>query len=96
MTMPNDGIQADAWCQYPGCADHGTPAVEEAMGTSRPANLRRTGDSITDANALEQIAEILRDPEWGVGMLEDIAGLVAKTGRLIEDYPDSRPTWERH
>jgi hypothetical protein len=39
---------------------------------------------ITDANALEAIAEMLRDPEWGVGMLEDIADLVSDTGRSIQ------------
>ena len=28
---------------------------------------------LTDADALDAIAHMLRDPEWGVGMLEDIA-----------------------
>ena len=49
-----------------------------------------------DAAALDRIQETLRDPEWGVGMLEDIAGIVTRTGRVVEDYPDGRPTWGRH
>lgn len=46
--------------------------------------------------ALDEIAEMLRDPEWGVGMLEDIGDIVRRTGRNVENYPDDRPTWERH
>lgn len=34
-----------------------------------------------DARALDNIAEILRDPEWAPGMLEDIAERVRATGR---------------
>jgi hypothetical protein len=41
-------------------------------------------DTITDADALDAIASMLRDPQWGVGMLEDIAVLVAATGRSVE------------
>jgi len=50
----------------------------------------------TDTQAIETIAEMLRDPEWGVGMLEDIADIVRSTGRSVEDYPDGRQTWGRH
>jgi hypothetical protein len=39
---------------------------------------------ITDAAALDALADMLRDPEWGVGMLEDIAELVSGTGRSIQ------------
>lgn len=49
-----------------------------------------------DRAALDAITEMLRDPEWGVGMLEDIADLVRETGRSIADYPDGRSTWGRH
>jgi hypothetical protein len=49
-----------------------------------------------DKTALDQIQEMLRDPEWGVGMLEDIAEIVNRTGRDTEDYPDGRSTWGRH
>lgn len=49
-----------------------------------------------DAGALDAIREMLRDPEWGVGMLEDIAELVKATGRDVANYPDNRPTWARH
>jgi hypothetical protein len=51
---------------------------------------------LPDADALDQIAEILRDPEWGVGMLEDIGDIARSAGRSIENYPDERSTWERH
>lgn len=49
----------------------------------------------TDAKALDAIARILRDPEWGVGMLEDIADLVRETGRDVEG-DHVTPTWDRH
>lgn len=51
---------------------------------------------VPDADACERIAEMLRDPEWGVGMLEDIADIIRETGRSVEDYPDGRSTWGRH
>lgn len=53
-------------------------------------------DDPRDARALDLIQEMLRDPEWGVGMLEDIAEIVTATGRRVENYPDDRSTWERH
>lgn len=49
-----------------------------------------------DTAAIEVIAEWLRDPEWGAGMLEDIADTIRRTGRSVEDYPDGRATWPRH
>lgn len=49
-----------------------------------------------DAAALDRIAEILRDPQWGTGMLEDIAEIVSSAGRITENYPGNRPTWGRH
>ena len=39
---------------------------------------------MTDAVALDVIAHMLRDPEWGVGMLEDIADITSATGRSIQ------------
>ena len=44
--------------------------------------------------ALDAIADMLRDPDWGVGMLEDIGDIVRASGRDIEG--DGRPTWDRH
>lgn len=50
---------------------------------------------LDDGDALDAIAEMLRDPDWGVGMLEDVAALVARTGRdLSNDIGE--PTWDRH
>ena len=58
---------------------------------------RRTLDQVElDQNAIDRIQEMLRDPDWGVGMLEDIADLIRRTGREVENYPDDRSTWERH
>jgi hypothetical protein len=48
----------------------------------------------TDALRLDAVANMLRDPEWGVGMLEDIADLVQSRGREIEGAGE--PTWDRH
>ena len=50
----------------------------------------------SDADALDRIAHILRDPEWGVGMLEDIGEIVTGTGRSIDNLPGDVPTWDRH
>ena len=53
-----------------------------------------------DTKALDLICNMLRHPEWGVGMLEDIAELVAATGRDVETQydKDGEPidTWARH
>ena len=58
---------------------------------------------MTDDAALDLIAHWLRDPEWGVGMLEDVAEVVAATGRDIAHQPDPEDptspglaTWPRH
>lgn len=48
-----------------------------------------------DGPALDEIAEMLRDPDWGVGMLEDIAAIVRATGRSL-DNPEEVDTWDRH
>lgn len=52
------------------------------------------GQRIPDAMALDRIAEVLRDPDWAPGMLEDIAELITHTGRSIGNQPDVR--WTRH
>ena len=44
---------------------------------------------MTDAAALDLIAHWLRDPDWGVGMLEDIAAVVSTTGRDCGSVPDT-------
>lgn len=49
-----------------------------------------------DAKALDEIQEMLRDPRWGVGMLEDIRDIIERTGRSCKNYSDDRPTWGRH
>lgn len=49
-----------------------------------------------DARALDDVAEMLRDPDWNSAMLEDIADIVRRTGRSVANYPDDRPTWARH
>ena len=48
-----------------------------------------------DATALDAIAHILRDPDWGVGILEDVAAIVHDTGRSL-DNPTGEATWMRH
>lgn len=50
---------------------------------------------LSDSDALDRIAQWLRDPDWGVGMLEDIAEVVARTGRDLSN-DSGEPTWERH
>lgn len=47
-----------------------------------------------ERDALDEVARILRDPDWGVGMLEDISQLVAFTGRDVDG--DGSKTWDRH
>lgn len=48
---------------------------------------RREQTPIGDAAALDHIAEMMRGPQRGASMLEDIGSLVTKTGRSIENYP---------
>ena len=48
--------------------------------------------SHVDTPALDRINAILSDPEWGVGMLEDICAIVRGTGR--DEVAGAR--WERH
>lgn len=68
--------------------EHGCRGVTEPK--------QKPPDRNEDCLTLDQIQEILRDPDWAVGMLEDIGDLVGRTGRTIEDYPDHRYTWGRH
>jgi hypothetical protein len=72
--------------------------------------LARAAERIADAlerpspdRALDQVAYMLCDPQWGAGMLEDIADLVRATGRSVENIPDPDDpesegisTWARH
>jgi hypothetical protein len=80
----------------------GTPAstppepARPVPGSCGDPDFRVRACELSDAAALNGIAEMLRDPDWGAGMLEDIGELVTATGRSIEDYPDGRPTWDRH
>jgi hypothetical protein len=97
---------ADPRPGQPGREPAGTlvPAAARPARRNLPAE---TGDVLTgriitppeplpDHAALDLIQEWLRDPEWGVGMLEDIAETVVRTGRSTASYPDDRPTWGRH
>jgi len=70
----------------------------EPDGTEVADLLDQAGDarSISDEAALNYIAHMLRDPDWGVGMLEDIAELIERTGRTVDNLPGDEPTWERH
>ena len=38
-----------------------------------------------------RLSGMLSEPEWGVGMLEDVAEIVGK-----DPNPDNEPRWERH
>lgn len=53
-----------------------------------------------DRRALDRIQYMLRDPEWGVGMLEDIAGILVESGRemgdILDEDGDPISTWGRH
>lgn len=54
---------------------------------------------MTDAEALNQIATMLQDPDWGVGMLEDIAAIVDRAGYSVDtQYVNGEAvrTWDRH
>ena len=71
--------------------DHSKDKEDRRSGFEPPPPQRSLS---LDAAGLDQIADILRDPEWGVGMLEDIAAIVDETGRDTEG--DGRSTWHRH
>jgi hypothetical protein len=81
------------------CEDH--HRRHPAYGTHGPGAATSVSDGQgaqagSDASALDRIARILRDPEWGVGMLEDIGEIVTGTGRSIANLPGDEPTWGRH
>lgn len=61
-------------------------AAQELLPAAQPA----------DGQALDEIQHMLRDPQWGVGMLEDIAVIVGRTGRDVANLPGDPPTWARH
>lgn len=72
-------------------------AVWEDVDTMRERlEEAQTTTAERDAQALNVIAHWLRDPAWGVGMLEDITEQVRRTGRKIENYPGDPETWGRH
>ena len=67
------------------------------------AGEHEAGRTDTDQRVLNAVAWMLCDPEWGAGMLEDIADLVRQTGRSVDNIPDpddpeseGLATWERH
>jgi hypothetical protein len=68
------------------------------MTTTAPLTLDRAALASDlgphDGRALDAIAHMLRDPDWGAGMLEDIAELVTGTGRSTTGTDE--PTWDRH
>lgn len=64
------------------------------MSASRVPDVERDGANLADAIALDEIALMLCDPEWGAGMLEDIAFLISRTGRDVDG--DGSATWVRH
>lgn len=53
-----------------------------------------------DAKALDEIQYMLRHPEWGSGMLEDISQIIERTGRPTDtEYDDEGlpiSTWDHH
>jgi len=70
---------------------------EEVYDHSRAKEDARNAQvGISDADALDAIATMLRDPDWAPGMLEDIAELVSHTGRDCITPEDGEPTWNRH
>jgi hypothetical protein len=83
-------LAEDAERLLAGQADPGLSALSDSERRSL------WGGPLTDRKGLDEIAEMLRDPEWGVGMLEDIRDLVNRTGRTCENYDDDRSTWGRH
>lgn len=79
-------LTADEFCDW--LIRHGFIDVTDYTNDNAP--LRRS-----ETDALDEIALMLRDPDWGPGMLEDIAELVTATGRDLSN-PDETPTWDRH
>lgn len=60
-------------------------ALAEDDGDTAPPPAPIPEAATDDADTLDAIAHMLRDPEWGVGMLEDIAELVRDTGRSLKE-----------
>ena len=54
-----------------------------------PAQIRTLATELIDGTL--RISYMLSDPEWGVGMLEDIAEITGS-----DPNPDEAPRWDRH
>ena len=78
------GADESYWCRN---CDDSAESLEELLGLPRPASWL-----MPDGDALTRINIILSDPEWGMGMLEDICAIVRKTGR--EEVKGA--VWDRH
>jgi hypothetical protein len=48
---------------------------------------------LADADALDILAEYMSNPDWPQAMITDLAAVVRRTGRVVDDYPDRRRTW---
>ncbi|SOD72868.1 hypothetical protein SAMN05892883_2191 [Jatrophihabitans sp. GAS493] len=73
-------------------------AIDQLTAAPPPAPLWReiapNGRIASDSAAIDRIAHWLCDPEWGLGMLEDIADVITSTGRDLTGAHE--PTWARH
>ena len=90
----HDGQEGPEDWEVAALVDLDTGEELTADTTTRFARADAAAAEISDDRALDLVATMLRDPEWGVGMLEDIADLVRRTGRDLEG--DGTPTWDRH
>jgi hypothetical protein len=61
---------------------------EPAITAQSVAHVRAALTAARDAAQLDQIATWLQDPDWGVGMLEDIADRINTSGRVIYNPQD--------
>lgn len=81
-----------------------TLAAEEGFSLVHEDELADTrvpdGQTMTDAQVLDELENFYRTPEWSGSMLEDIAVLVRQARPELnesEDYePDDDRAWRRH
>lgn len=73
-------------------AEGSMPMTDHKAWLASSAHQQDPAPADSTPAAMDEIAELLRDPQWGVGMLEDIREIVERTGRSCENYPADKTT----
>jgi len=87
-----------SWEEAPAKEWYDAPTVEEAMKNLDAITEIEFGKPRTDTNAIDELVNFVRTPEWSVSMLEDIAEIVREARPAIgEEFDaDDDRAWRPH